>query len=82
MATATYYMVIRNERTESRERRDGSRIQDRRVLTWDVVRDGTLYRECRTKKEAVRECNRLNATLPVVAGRRVVTAVRLARPRI
>ena len=73
------YEIIRNERDEEREGRDG-RIRTRHTLTWDVVRDGVLYRECRTRKEATREAKELNATLPPRAdGRKPIVATRYPR---
>ncbi len=53
------YDIIRNERDEEREDRSG-RVRIRHTLTWDIVSDGVLYRECRTRKEAVSEAKILN----------------------
>lgn len=75
------YEVVRNERIEEREDRTG-RIRSRRVLTWDVVRDGTFYRECRTRKEAKREADELNRTFQRQDGRKAVTCVRSPRTTI
>lgn len=43
--------IVRNERTEEREGRDG-RVRSKRVVTYDVVRNGELLAECRTLREA------------------------------
>ncbi len=43
--------ILINEREECRESRNG-RIYSRQVITYDVVHNGELVRECATEEEA------------------------------
>lgn len=74
------YDIIRNERTEDRQHANGC-IRQKRCLTWDVVRDGTLYRECNTRKEALSEAKALNATISREDGRTPVASVKMGKKK-
>jgi hypothetical protein len=72
------YDIIRNERAEDRLHANGC-IRKKHCLTWDVVKDGVLYMECKTRKEAVREAKALNATISREDGRTPIAAVKMGK---